>query len=77
MASANPNYCSKEVEVAVLATRVEDLERRCDIKEKAFEALKKEEIKPMRAWQERAIGYSIVFSFLASLVGNYIAVFLK
>lgn len=45
---------------AELRTRIEELERRCDIKEEA--------IKELEAWQNKAIGYALAASSVATFI---------
>ncbi len=56
--SDSSNYCSA-IE-AELRTRIEDLERRCDIKEEA--------IRELEAWQNKAIGYALAASSVATFI---------
>lgn len=59
--------------VAVQDIKIADLERRCNVKDNLILSIVEHDIKPMAAWQNKAIGYSMAFSFIASLIGNYIA----
>lgn len=65
--------CPFNARIAVLETKMRDVERRCDLKDRAITDIKEQDIKPMTAWQNKAIGYSVAFSFIASLIGNYLA----
>ena len=48
-----------------MQTKIEAIERRCDIKEQSIHVLE--------AWQNKAIGYAIAFSSVASIAVNYIS----
>lgn len=65
--------CPYNAKIAVLETKMRDVERRCDLKDRAILDIKEKDIKPMTAWQNKAIGYTVAFSFIASLIGNYLA----
>ena len=54
--------CGKEAELAVLSSKVSQLEKRCDIKEA--------NIKAIEAWQNKAIGYVLAFSTILSIAIN-------
>jgi hypothetical protein len=54
--------CSKEADVADLRARLTDIERRCDVKE--------DRIRVIEAWQNKALGYALAFSMIASFAVN-------
>lgn len=55
---------SYDAEVAVLASRVSQLEQRCDKKEAKLEAL--------TAFQNRAIGYAMAASAIGTFLAEYV-----
>jgi len=55
---------SYDADIAEIKQRVKDLERRCDVKEDKLSALE--------AFQNKAIGYALAASAIATFVAQYL-----
>lgn len=66
-----------KTDLAVILNRLANVEKRCDTKEKDVRDIKDIRLRPIEAWQNKAIGYAAAFAFLASLIGSIIVDFFK